>query len=266
MGFVLSEMRRFVVSERGLRAKVSALVAQGVQPIIDYAVEHNKRDVRDFEVRSVHTLHAYPNSVHALKLSGANFRVPTIERIVTQAKATRNRIMVDAEDVSVQDAVNDITDDLIMAHGDVVFKTYQMYRKDSLERLGADIRRFHRAGVFLNVKLVRGAYLHQDRSTGMLYDTKDQTDRAYDQAVRLLRKHDREVGEVVFATHNEASYHGFKDLCGPHYHHATLMGFNEPLRWEGTIRRMVHVPFGPLHRTYPYLLRRWYENPIATMR
>ena len=76
----------------------------------------------------------------------------------------------------------------------------------------------------------------------------------------------REVGEVVFATHNEASYHGFKDLCGPHYHHATLMGFNEPLRWEGTIRRMVHVPFGPLHRTYPYLLRRWYENPIATMR
>lgn len=254
-------MRRFVVSERGLRSKVVELASQGIEPIIDYAVEHNK-NVRDFEIRRVHTLHTYPNSVHALKLSAANFRVPTIERIVGQARATQNRIMIDAEEVAVQDTVNDITNDLIATYGDVVYKTYQMYRKDSLERLALDIDRFRQLGAPLNVKLVRGAYLHRDRRTGVLHDTKEQTDRAYDYAVDLLLKNEQHVGEVVFATHNEASFRRFKDLFGPKYHHATLMGFHEPLRWEGSVRRMVYVPFGPLHRTYPYLLRRWYENPM----
>lgn len=249
------------MSERGLRSKVVELASQGIEPIIDYAVEHNK-NVRDFEIRSVHTLHTYPNSVHALKLSAANFRVPTIERIVGQARATQNRIMIDAEEVAVQDTVNDITNDLIATYGDVVYKTYQMYRKDSLERIALDIDRFRQLGAPLNVKLVRGAYLHRDRRTGVLHDTKEQTDRAYDYAVDLLLKNEPHVGDVVFATHNVASFRRFKDLFGPKYHHATLMGFHEPLRWEGSVRRMVYVPFGPLHRTYPYLLRRWYENPL----
>jgi hypothetical protein len=40
-----------------------------------------------------------------------------------------------------------------------VFKTYQMYRKKSLQELEWDLRSSERNGIQLGVKLVRGAYL-----------------------------------------------------------------------------------------------------------
>lgn len=254
---------RFTIPERLLREKVLRLKVNGILPILDYAVERNME--RAFEDKFCNLLLTFPNNYHAIKLSAIDFDPETMGRIMRMASHTNNAIMVDAEEVRVQQRTDDIVDDISLRY-DNVFKTYQMYRTDSLSTLERDMARFRSSGSVLNVKLVRGAYLRTDRPTGMLYGTKEQTDQAYDRAVDLLLSHEQDVGKVLFATHNERSFEKFANANGDKYFHGSLMGFEEPLRWKGSVAKMVYVPFGPYHKTYPYLLRRLYENPFMVRR
>lgn len=146
-----------------------------------------------------------------------------------------------------------------------IFKTYQMYRKDSMEHLLEDISMFKTFGLTHNIKLVRGAYFFGDRKHGIIHNTKEETDTNYNNAVKMLTTiaHTNPKMNVIFATHNKTSIDMFKHIQKPNIHHAVLMGmdkhfhFNDP---KYQINRMVHIPFGPIHKTYPYMLRRLLEN------
>lgn len=239
------------------------LRARSIVPILDYAVEHTK-NTKLFEDKYTDLLLNYPNTYHAIKLSALNFDRDVFSRIVQVARITNNRVMVDAENVSIQERIDREVNELVL-QSDLkdlqVFKTYQMYRKDSLERLMKDIELFDKEGKDLHIKLVRGAYLFQDKYSGYLHESKVDTDRDYDLAIDLLLERRDEVGSIVFATHNQASFEKIKHVRDAHCFHASLMGFNRPLSWKGNIQKMMYVPFGPYHKTYPYLLRRLYDNP-----
>ena len=256
-------MNRFVISEARLWKKVFDLRARSIVPILDYAVEHTK-STKIFEEKYCDFLLNYPNTYHAIKLSALNFDRDAFSRILQVARITNNRVMVDAENVAVQERVDREVNEAVLESdlNDIqVFKTYQMYRKDSLHRLMKDIELFGEEGKGLNIKLVRGAYLFQDKYSGYLHESKEDTDRDYDLAIDMLLGRRKEVGSIVFATHNQASFEKIKHLRDANCYHATLMGFKRPLSWKGSIQRMVYVPFGPYHKTYPYLLRRLYDNP-----
>jgi hypothetical protein len=252
---------RYVVSERRLNTKILELKSKGLIPIIDYAVEHSK-NIFAFENKFTKLMHIYNNNYFAIKLSAIDFDLSTAERIMSEALKANNRILIDAEEVIVQERINAISDELMIKHHNHIFKTYQMYRKDAIPLLMSDINRYHEKNIRLNIKLVRGAYLHKDKYTGALHETKKDTDLAYDYMVDVLLQNEQHIGEVIFATHNKTSYDKFKDARSSQFSHASLMGFSTPLEWKGRVPKMVYVPFGPFHRTYPYLIRRLYENPF----
>jgi len=258
-------MNRFVIPEARLWKKIFDLRSRHIVPILDYAVEHTK-STKAFEHKYTDLLLSYPNTYHAIKLSALNFDRDVFSRLLQVARITNNNVMVDAENVAVQERIDMEVNRSILESGykgAQLFKTYQMYRKDSLERLLKDIEFFGEEGKDLHIKLVRGAYLFQDKYSGHLHESKEDTDRDYDLAIDLLLERRDDVGSIVFATHNEASFEKIKDLRDPNCFHASLMGFNQPLSWKGSIQKMVYVPFGPYHRTYPYLLRRLYDNPFV---
>ena len=252
---------RFVTTERKLYNKILQYRIDNIIPIIDYAVENNKNEFA-FEQKYKQLLHNYPNSYHAIKLTGLNLSPSISKNIAHYASLTNNKLLIDAEDVFVQDRILTISNTLILNENHHIFKTYQMYRRDSIEVLLNDIEYFSSKNVVINIKLVRGAYLTQDKYTGALFDTKEDTDNAYNYAVDIIKNNQDQLGEVIFATHNKKSFEKVKDLDNHKCFHACLMGFDEPLTWQGNIKKMVYIPFGPIHKTYPYLIRRLIENPF----
>lgn len=258
-------MNKFVIQEKYLSSRIQSYKEKHIIPIIDYAVEHNK-DKFVFQEKYNQILYDFPNNYHALKLSSIDLdgsgTTSIAHQIAKRASYTNNKLLIDAEEVGIQRRISTITDDLIENNNPYIFKTYQMYRKDMLNNLLRDIEYFQDNDKRLHVKLVRGAYLHQDRYTGLIHDTKEDTDKAYDYAIDVLKTHQQDVGEMIFGTHNMKSFSKIKDLDSEKCFHASLMGFDEPFASNGSIKKMVYIPFGPYHKTYPYLIRRLYENPF----
>jgi proline dehydrogenase len=254
-------LHRYVIPERLLKQKVFNMKMKGVHPILDYAIGSNK-DPRAFEESLNKVLLDFPNNYHIIKLSSIDFRPRSMSRIMRLAAHTNNSVILEGEELRVQERVDRMADD-IMWHHENVFKTYQMYRRDSLERLEEDILRFRDSGKVLNVNLVRGSHLHTDSPSGALYETKEQTDEAYDRAVDLLLSYEQDVGKVIFATQNERSFDKFARSLSPRHFHASVLGFEEPLAWKGRVARMVRVPFGPYHKTYPYIFARILQDSLG---
>ena len=251
-------MNRFVVLERDLLYTVNKYKSLGKIPIIDYAVEHSKYDTIFNKHKIVNIIESYPNNYHALKLSSVNFCGSSIIDIVNAAIYNNCKLLIDAEENETLNKVDEIADILMKRNLGTTFKTYQMYRKDSMSKLREDLVQFNQYGITHQIKLVRGAYMHIDKPH--IFNTKQDVDKIYNEALNILkykcRKNDNL--QVIFATHNKTSYDMIKDETKKNVFHATLMGMDDA--YTGNIQSMVYIPFGPITKTYPYLLRRLYEN------
>lgn len=125
--------------------------------------------------------------------------------------------MIDAEHTYFQPAIDNITTDLIRKHNrsyPVIFSTYQMYLKDSADRLLMDVERAKKGGYCFAAKLVRGAYmvLERARAAEMKYDdpvhdSQSATHQNYNAALKVLISGIAagERIEVMIATHNRHS-------------------------------------------------------------
>lgn len=254
-------MNKFVVSESKLLSRIISYKNRDVIPIIDYAVEHNKKKYV-FEETYKRILSENPNSYHAIKLSGADLCPGVTHRLVDHAKQNCCKLLIDAENVDVQHKINSLTNQAILGDNDHVSKTYQMYRKDALDTLCKDMNFFYLMGKKLNIKLVRGAYLHQDKHSGILHTDKSSVDKDYNFAIELIMENKDKLGEVIFATHNKKSFEMVKNIDEKQFYHASLMGFDKKFLNKGHIQKMVYIPFGPFQETFLYLARRLYENPF----
>jgi proline dehydrogenase len=125
--------------------------------------------------------------------------------------------MIDAEHTYFQPAIDNITTDLIKKFNreyPVIFSTYQMYLKDSSQRLLIDAERAKKGNYCFAAKLVRGAYmvLESARAVTMKYDNPiheslNDTHNNYNGAVKMLIS-SIAAGhrvEVMIATHNQHS-------------------------------------------------------------
>ncbi|KAL9629791.1 MAG: hypothetical protein Q9164_006722 [Protoblastenia rupestris] len=99
----------------------------------------------------------------------------------------------------------------------VVYGTYQAYLQSAPETVARHLAVAEKEGFVLGVKLVRGAYMGSD-SRELFWDTKEQTDRAYDGIAealirrtwsRVLRPNDSGIAfpdvALVLASHNQES-------------------------------------------------------------
>ncbi|KAI8361317.1 FAD-linked oxidoreductase-like protein [Mortierella sp. GBAus27b] len=103
-----------------------------------------------------------------------------MESLCKQAKETRTRLMIDAEQTYFQPAIDGVVLHLQEHYnrihdvdGPLIFNTYQMYLKDALGRLQQDHGRAQRNGYVMAVKMVRGAYMVSERKRAQELNLED---------------------------------------------------------------------------------------------
>lgn len=253
---MLFNYKNFVTSEQNLKNVIKLLSPK--IPILDYAIEHNK-DKDNFRIKYSQLLQTFPNNYHALKLSSIDFCFKTADILINEARKNNCKIMIDAEEHDSIHKVNWDSDILTWKYNKKhfqIYKTYQMYRKDSMETLLNDLNKYQIEGLYHGIKLVRGAYLYQDKNKGVLWENKQLVDENYEKAMKHLLNINNDKLSIIFATHNRDNF----DIIqyNNDVYHATLMGLHH--NYDKNHKSMVYIPFGPLYKIAPYLLRRLYEN------
>lgn len=225
-------------------------------PIIDYVGENNNSFEQNYKMVS-----EFNNEIIAIKLSGLKSKLD-LYTIVDKAIENNNKILIDAENYKLQNEINYETQKLVEIYNtdDIhIYKTFQMYYKDSFEYLKNYMNLYPNTGV----KLVRGAYYNEDKSTNKLNINKYYTDLNYDNAIAFLL--DGQKGQSIIATHNNLSASLALELSPTKdfFKFAQLLGMNDNLSKELKEKKAQvykYVPYGPYNESIPYLVRRLYEN------
>ena len=244
-------------------------------PIFDYAKEEsrNKNDTYNYVYRISQDI-PYMYGGLALKYSSFNCQKSMRYIIKTaQLNPKITAIYLDAECNKYHEIEQKIYDKLLRIYnrnGVYLYKTYQMYRRDSMETLVNDISNSISIQTYLGIKLVRGAYLEKDRKTGVLFDTKEQTDQQYNLALEYVLEQINTNShlKLLVATHNNKSIDlvlNKKNILDKarQIEFAQLLGMNDSaskLINESGYKVYKYVPYGSYLETYPYLMRRFYEN------
>lgn len=246
--------------------KINQLSKKNIYPIADYIKENINNQNELTSITDEYNKLGKLSELEfiAIKLSSFNFNEKVVNRLVSDLITNNKKVMIDAEQNIYQDKVEKITDNLIRDYNKfepLVFKTYQMYRKDSLEKLHSDFR-FHDN---LGVKLVRGAYLNEDKSSGKLFTYKQETDKSYNDALDFIIKTQHHMKAFV-CTHNVNNINTLLNtkINNNNIYHASLYGFvnNETEKLiEKKIKTYKYLPYGKFEDSIPYLTRRLYENP-----
>ncbi len=203
-----------------------------------------------------------------------------VQQLCERASGYGIPIMIDAEDSWYQEFIDRVVMDMMETFNKerpIVFNTYQMYRKDRLERLKSDHARAKAGGFFMGAKFVRGAYMEKERERAAemgypdpIQPDKPATDRDYNLALKYTLDHINDFA-VFNGTHNEESSRYMAELMDTYkiprddnrcwfsqlYGMSDHISFN--LAKEG-YNVAKYVPYGPVRFVLPYLMRRAEEN------
>eukprot|EP00730_Choanoeca_flexa_P001389 TRINITY_DN10613_c0_g1_i5.p1 TRINITY_DN10613_c0_g1~~TRINITY_DN10613_c0_g1_i5.p1 ORF type:complete len:578 (+),score=123.71 TRINITY_DN10613_c0_g1_i5:1225-2958(+) len=202
-----------------------------------------------------------------------------LDTLVAYADGKKIRLMIDAEQTYFQPAIDNVVLGLqrkFNKNEPVVYNTYQCYLKDAVSRIRADTERARREGWWFACKLVRGAYMEQERSLASkrgydspICESLEDTHYSYNQAMSVVL--DQPRANLLVASHNQESIEfaisemerrniDKKDggVC-----FAQLLGMCDHLTYTlGTngYKAFKYVPYGPVNEVMPYLIRRAHEN------
>lgn len=251
---------------------------------VDYVAFTQRVTVKDGAIIAARCREQGPFSRAALTAEELRLLDAMMKRVHTLAEAAVSsnvRLLVDAEHSYFQPAIDASVAELQRRHNvkePHVYNTYQAYRVDVHDRMATDLERARREGYKFGAKLVRGAYmvLERRRATDLgipspIWDTKEQTDAAYDAAaVALLPLIQSEGVELMVATHNQKSVESvvarmaamgmssdapvyFGQLLGMADHLTYTLGANGYGAYK-------YATYGGIDEVMPYLIRRAQEN------
>jgi len=190
------------------------------------------------------------------------------------------RLLIDAEDSWYQATIDNIVYDLMKkynAERAIVFNTYQMYLNRSLNKLKLAHGQARSSGFVLGAKLVRGAYMENERERASMegYEdpicaNKEATDKSYNDALQYCVSHIGEI-ELFSGTHNEFSNYYLTSLMeaaglekgDKRVYFAQLYGMSDNISFvlaNAGYNVAKYVPYGPVQHVMPYLVRRAKEN------
>lgn len=218
-------------------------------------------------------------------------RLHTIFKVATKLDV---RVMVDAEQTYFQPAISRLTMEMMRKYNTekaIVYNTYQCYLKKAYSYYTADLAQAKRQNFYFGAKLVRGAYMEQERERALaigyddpinptLEDTAEMYHKCIEEGMRKIKLGREDGGEanrqrpkitLMAATHNEETVkfvinkmkeHGIKRSdraisFGQLYGMCDQVSF--PLGQSG-YSVYKYVPYGPVTEVLPYLSRRAQEN------
>ncbi|XP_076255299.1 proline dehydrogenase slgA isoform X2 [Rhynchophorus ferrugineus] len=215
-----------------------------------------------------------------------------IRRINTIVKAAQEmdvRIMVDAEQTYFQPAITRITLEFMRKYNKdkaIVFNTYQCYLRNALTEVTTDLEQAKRQNFYFGAKLVRGAYLDQERARAAAMGYPDPTNPNFEATSEMYHKtlteclrrikafkdkgEDKKIA-IMVASHNEDTVRfaiekmkefniepSDKVICfGQLLAMCDYITF--PLGQSG-YSAYKYIPYGPVNEVLPYLSRRAHEN------
>lgn len=229
-----------IIKERHLFNTLKILVSRKIIPIIDLIVPNDK-DV--YLKRQLSLIYEYPNRYFSIKTSSVNNCHNSLLDIVKTANKYNSKIIIDAEDFNIQDTIELLSNSIIVDNHYKIYKTYQMYRTDSMDKLLMDIEEFKRMGIVHNIKVVRGGYIDTDKKYNIIYNSKEKTDRNYNDAVKMLLKLSNRNPNinVIFGTHNIESFKLIKNNENKNCFHASYIDKQDQFN-NNKINRMIHIP------------------------
>ena len=207
----------------------------------------------------------------------------TTDRIKSCCKhaASQNvRIFIDAEESWIQPIIDEIAESLMEKFNKektIIYTTLQMYRKDRLKYLNKLIQNSIKKKYNLGFKLVRGAYMEKENEraykSGLpspIFENKNLTDLSFNNALdKILLNIER--CDLFVGTHCEKSIikilkwmkvnkisNGYKKIWFSQlFGMADHISFNLASRGYQVVK---YVPYGPIKKVVPYLIRRAEEN------
>lgn len=270
---MLKIINRYTCRIDQLKQFTGQLKHKGFIPIIGKGNENIKNKHNNYiEMRKV--IEENPNNMFALKFSSLgidNDTLTTMEwsRNILKTTVKNNSIMtIDLEHAYQNHRIVYLTDRLMSEFNNnkpIIYKTYQMYRKDSLDMLSYDLTKDR--DYVLGIKLVRGAYYNSDKRTQELFANIEDTHKSYNKGIDVFVDNCKPEDRMICATHNYDSIEYAKKLIDENQleniSFAQLMGmsdnYSEKLAKDGYVVYK-YLPYGNFIETIPYLLRRLYEN------
>lgn len=206
--------------------------------------------------------------------------VARYDKVCKLAKEKDVEILIDAEESWMQDAVDDLCEEMMRRYNKdipIVYNTLQLYRWDRLDYLKELYQRAQKDGFTIGMKIVRGAYMEKerDRAEDKNYDSpicpnKEATDINFNSTLEYILNR-LDVISVFIGTHNEQSCYTAMELM-----ESLNIAKNDNRVWFGQLYGMSdhisfnlaangynvakYVPFGPVKDVMPYLIRRAEEN------
>src|SRR5690606_21042301 len=203
-----------------------------------------------------------------------------VERICAAAHQAGVPVLVDAEESWYQNALDALVTAMMQRYNGqraIVYNTVQLYRHDRLAFLRTEAELAREQGYHMGMKLVRGAYMEKERERAREQDYPDPispnkaaVDADFDAAIDLCIEHLGHVA-VLVGTHNEASTlltaqrmrEAGLPVNDPRVHFGQLLGMSDNISFNmasAGYNVVKYVPYGPVRKVLPYLIRRAEEN------
>ena len=190
------------------------------------------------------------------------------------------KIFIDSEDSYIQDPIDELAYQLMEKYNKektIVWNTYQLYRVGMIEKLDEALTQARKKGYYFGVKLVRGAYMENERERAEekgypdpIQPDKQSTDQSYNNALKFCIEN-TDLVSVCSGSHNEDSNYYLVELMklnnmdnnDQRVYFAQLYGMSDHISFnlaKAGYNVIKYVPYGPVGTVVPYLMRRAEEN------
>eukprot|EP00344_Euplotes_crassus_P007948 CAMPEP_0196995378 /NCGR_PEP_ID=MMETSP1380-20130617/1503_1 /TAXON_ID=5936 /ORGANISM="Euplotes crassus, Strain CT5" /LENGTH=473 /DNA_ID=CAMNT_0042411035 /DNA_START=106 /DNA_END=1527 /DNA_ORIENTATION=+ len=190
-------------------------------------------------------------------------------------------VNVDAEQTYIQKTLDSLTRQMqTKFHRDreaFIMNGYQSYLKATPEHIKLEIERCRRADIAFGLKIVRGAYMNEERRLASkknyespIWETIEDTHESYNLNIKnCMNNLDPIKDKILVASHNVDSCNIAKALMKQNNLDSSsvcfgqLKGFSDSLTYslkDQGYNVIKYLPYGPTNYLIPYLLRRGHES------